>query len=98
MLASQSKCAQELAINEFITFGTLRAGGHLQWLNIAREIAAKGLSMERWEVQILIMQSIWQVGPVRAEPLGITCFLDWHEESENYQFCRRMLDVLDGLH
>jgi len=98
VLANQSKCAQELGINEFIAFGTLRAGGRLQWLNIAREIAAKSLSMERWEVQVLIMQSAWQIGPVNTNSRHATPMIDWHEELENDRFCQCMLDVLDGLH
>lgn len=98
VLASQSECAQELEINEFIAFGALRAGGRLQWLNIAREIAAKSLSMERWEVQVLIMQSIWQIGPVRMGFCGTAPFMDWHEELGNTRFCQRMLSILDSLH
>ena len=95
VLARQSECAQALELNEFIAFGTLRAGGRLQWLNIAREIAVKGLSMERWEVQVLMMQSIWQIGPVATD---MNSLVDWHEELENTRFCRRMLYVLDSLH
>lgn len=95
VLANQSECAQELEINEFIAFGTLRAGGRLQWLNIMREIAAKSLSLERWEVQILIMQSIWQIGLLDQDS---TLLLDWHEESKNTRFCQNILGVLDGLH
>jgi len=97
VLANQSECAQKLQINEFIAFGTLRAGGRLQWLNIVREIAAKSLSLERWEVQVLIMQSIWQVGPLKKDQ-DSTLLLDWHEESGNARFCQSILGVLDGLH
>jgi hypothetical protein len=98
VLASQSECARELEMNEFIAFGTLRAGGRLQWLNIVREIAARSFSMERWDVQVLIMQSIWQIGPVRTGSCGTAPLLDWHEELENTRFCQCMLGVLDGLH
>ena len=98
VLATQSECAQELDLNEFIAFGTLRAGGRLQWLNIAREIAAQGLRMERWEVQILMIQSAWQIGPVKMDPRDATPLIDWHMESGNAGFSRCMLGVLDGLH
>ena len=98
VLARQSECARALELNEFIAFGTLRAGGRLQWLNIAREIAAKGLSMERWEVQVLMMQSIWQIGPITTDTRQVKPLLDWHEELENTRFCQRMLYVLDSLH
>ena len=81
MLANQSECAQQLEINKFIAFGTLCTSGCLQWLNIVWEIAAKSLSLEHWQVQIPIMQSIWQIGPLKMDQ-DSTLLLDWHEELE----------------
>lgn len=40
----------------------MRSGQRLQWLNIAREIAARSLSFRKEEVHTIITQAVWQVG------------------------------------
>jgi len=62
VLAQQIKCPAELSLSEFIEFGSLRAGHHLQWHNIHRAIVQGSLSLETESVFSLICQTVWQAG------------------------------------
>lgn len=66
IMATQSKCSNELQLHEYLAFGLLRAGHRIQWLNIIRELRALTLTFSKREVNMLIMQAAWQAGP--AEP------------------------------
>jgi len=63
-IASQVDCPDDINLHEFIAFSGLRSGPHLQWLNIARELASPSLSFSREEVHTLITQTAWQLGPL----------------------------------
>jgi len=63
VLAQQIKCPAELALSEFIEFGSLRAGLRLQWHNIHRAIVQGSLSLEADSVFSLICQTVWEAGP-----------------------------------
>ena len=63
VLASQSLCAQELTLHEYIAFGCLRADGeHTQWLNVSRELGSVNLDFNAEEVCLLITSATLQVG------------------------------------
>ena len=62
VIADQASCPRNLSLQEFISFGSLRADGErLQWLNIARELSASNLNLNAPEVCTLFCQAIWQV-------------------------------------
>ncbi|KAK6504674.1 hypothetical protein TWF481_006613 [Arthrobotrys musiformis] len=63
VLALQHKCHPKLSLDEFYEYGTLRAGHRLQWLNIAKGLKARSLSLDRKEVSFLILQAAWEAGP-----------------------------------
>lgn len=63
VLADQNNCHQDLTLQEFYSFGSLRAGHRLQWRSIAREITAQGLNFSAEDVHSLLTQAAWQVGP-----------------------------------
>lgn len=82
VIASQADCPDDLSVHEYISFGTLRSGGLLQWLNIVRELRADILSFSREEVQTLIAQAIWQLGPLDDNGSQRV----WHHELEEEAF------------
>lgn len=66
VLCRQSSCPPELGLSEFVTFGSLRAGGHLQLRNILHAISALSLSFDTPAVGVLLFQALWEAGP----PMG----------------------------
>jgi hypothetical protein len=64
VLASQSKCPIGVTLTEYNTFGQVRAGNRIQWLNIMRAIRTQSLPFSEPGVFALIVQSIWQAGPI----------------------------------
>ena len=64
VLAEQSTCPKNFSLNEFIKYGSFRAGHRLQMRNLLDAIETRGLSFKHRAVYSLIAQSIWQVGPI----------------------------------
>jgi hypothetical protein len=92
VLANQSECPSELNLHEYYAFGTLRSGPRIQWLNIAREVAARMLSFHREEVQSLLVQAAFQIGPLNGQDSR-----EWHLELKSSNFGVVLLSELDGL-
>ena len=92
VLAQQSKCPTDLSLHEFTAFGSIRAGPRLQWFNIAREIAAQTLSVNREEVHILLTQAAWQIGPQSEGGKW-----EYHDELSSHDFGIALLTVLGKL-
>ena len=66
VLASQSKCPQELTIREYIKYGCFRAGHRLQMTNLLDAIETRSLSFKHSAVFALLAQTLWQVGPLNS--------------------------------
>ena len=65
VIALQSECPVELQLIAFKDFGSLRAGGgSLQWRNIAVALEGGTLDLNHLPVLMLILLSVYQVGPV----------------------------------
>ena len=92
VLADQSECPSDLNLHEYYAFGTLRSGPRIQWLNIARELAARILSFHRGEVQSLLMQAAFQIGPLIGQGGR-----EWHLELKSSDFGVVLLSELDSL-
>ena len=91
VIASQAECPKTLTMHEFYAFGTLRSGHRLQWRNIARELTARILNLNRHEPHALIVQAAWQVGPFSE---GQVC-RESHADLEEVEFGRSLLSALD---
>ena len=91
-IVKQSEASTELTLHEYIAFGELRSGSRLQWLNIARELRVGVLSFSRLEVQMLLAQAAWQIGPI--SPSGA---LSWHTQLECSQFCEVLITEAEHL-
>ncbi|KAF9503488.1 hypothetical protein BS47DRAFT_1369498 [Hydnum rufescens UP504] len=92
VLAKQSECPADISLHEYITFGGIRAGSRIQWLNISREIAAQTLNLNREEVYLLLTQAAWQIGPQSDGENW-----DYHEELSSPDFSIALLQVLGKL-
>lgn len=92
VMANQSKCPQDLQLNEYIAFASLRSGARLQWLNIARELPARILSFHKEEVLTLIMQAVWQIGHLAEDGEW-----EWHAELKSKEFSLVLLKELEDL-
>ena len=75
-IVKQGNCPADLSIHEQLAFSNLRCGGHLQWMNIARELRTRTLTFSRDEVHTLLMQAAWQIGPLDKDD-GLRT---WHSE------------------
>ncbi|OBZ78436.1 hypothetical protein A0H81_02000 [Grifola frondosa] len=92
IIANQIDCSKDLTLHEFMSFGVLRSGPLLQWLNILRELRANILTFRREEVHALLMQAAWQVGPLSQDGDP-----EWHVELANVEFGFALLSELRDL-
>lgn len=74
VIADQANCPKDINLHEHYSFGTLRSGPALQWMNIFRELTANTLRFHRQEVVELIEMAVWQAGPANRQ---INC-RNWH--------------------
>ncbi|KAJ8076100.1 hypothetical protein PM082_022085 [Marasmius tenuissimus] len=92
VIASQSDCHRDLSLHEYIAFGTLRAGGRIQWLNILRELRARTLTFSDEAVEMLVSQTALQMGPLSGDGHWA-----WHEPLEDNAFHTRLIEELEAL-
>ncbi|KAJ7144287.1 hypothetical protein C8R44DRAFT_973870 [Mycena epipterygia] len=92
VLASQDQAHASLNLHEHISFGSLRSGGRLQWLNITRELRMRVLAFHHAEVHALIAQAASQIGPILADDVA-----EWHVELAEHAFGQLLLDELESL-
>jgi hypothetical protein len=90
VIAAQNQCPADISIDEYLAFGQLRSGNRLQWRNIMRAIRAQTLTFSECGVYLLILQSVWQVGPMGDEGL---C-REAHSDLMDDQFCQEVLEEL----
>ena len=97
VIVKQSEASTELTLHEHLAFSELRSGSRLQWLNIARELRVGALSFSRLEVQMLIAQAAWQVGPITLVGALGAPSLEWHRQLECSQFCETLVTEAEHL-
>ncbi|KAJ6646166.1 hypothetical protein Bhyg_01377, partial [Pseudolycoriella hygida] len=89
--ANQSICSIELTLAEYKNFGSLRADGHrLQLRKLYAMIATEALSFETSSVLALVLQTIWETGPVGECLYHRESHEDFLEES----FASEMIEML----
>jgi hypothetical protein len=91
VISRQTNCPEALTLHEFYAFASLRSGHRLQWRTIARELAAGALNFNREETDTLVLQAIWQAGPLGQ----LSLCRDSHADLEEQEFGMSMLSVLD---
>ncbi|KAG1894568.1 uncharacterized protein F5891DRAFT_1255076 [Suillus fuscotomentosus] len=92
VMANQADCHKDVTIHEFIAFGTLRSGPHLQWMNVLRELHARTLNFRREEIHLLLAQAVSQAGPFSSND-----GLIWHEDLNSVPFLIALLGELEEL-
>lgn len=63
VIASQSDCPVHMSLDEFKAFCTVPLGCRLQWKNILIQLSAPSLDFAKVETSVLLLQTIYQVGP-----------------------------------
>eukprot|EP00854_Cymbomonas_tetramitiformis_P006373 gene6373-7637_t len=63
VIARKNEADERLSLGEYAAFGKLRAGCRLQLVRLVQALAQGSLSLEREEVTLLVMATLWQVGP-----------------------------------
>ena len=91
VIAAQDACPQDFTVHEFYAFATLRAGHRLQWRNIARELRSQSLKFGREETLMVIIQSIWQAGPLGNG----TVYRDTHVDLTEADFALSLVSSID---
>jgi len=66
VLAIQNLCPTEVELTSWNEFGTVRAGGYLQWRNMAAVFEGSTLDLNSLPVAVLFLQAAYQVGPLPA--------------------------------
>ncbi|KAJ7160687.1 hypothetical protein C8R43DRAFT_343093 [Mycena crocata] len=92
VLASQDQAPASLNLHEHTSFGSLRSGGRLQWLNITSELCQRVLSFNHPEVHILFAQAATQIGPISSCDIA-----EWHIDLADPGFGEVLLDQLETL-
>ncbi|KAK7040132.1 hypothetical protein VNI00_009938 [Paramarasmius palmivorus] len=94
VIADQSDCHQDLTLHEYIAFASLRSGSAIQWHNMARELHSRHLTFRSAEVEMLISQAAFQIGPLSSSSLAEW---EWHMELHVHDFGQMLLDELRNL-
>lgn len=61
--ASQANCPNGMTLQEYIEIAGIRSGGKLQFLNLVRALHT-GMDFTRPHTLDLLVQTLWQVGPL----------------------------------
>ncbi|KAJ3798411.1 hypothetical protein GGU11DRAFT_723328 [Lentinula aff. detonsa] len=96
VISAQAHCHPDLSLHEFVAFGSLRSGGRLQWMNIAREIVAGSLTFRCESVHTLLLQAAFQVGNWKNSK-NEGWALEWHHELTDENFARKLLEIFMDL-
>ncbi|KAK6003188.1 hypothetical protein QM012_001033 [Aureobasidium pullulans] len=89
VMSKQRECDVRLKKEEFLAFGSLRAGEKVQNINILRELGCSNLDHANPAVAILLLQAMWEVGSPCSRDLRQA-----HEEFLNPTFRSRLLTLL----
>ncbi|PVF91589.1 hypothetical protein CPB86DRAFT_820360 [Serendipita vermifera] len=93
VIATQHRCPVDLSLSEYMTFGHIRAGNRLQWRNIIRALRAQSLSFSESSVYLLIIQTIWQAGPMGDDEM----YREAHADLLDELFCDQALDEIQAI-
>ncbi len=93
VISDQETCSKALSLQEYLSFGSLRADGErVQWQNIKRELAGSNLSLNTEAVCTLITQAAWQAGSSGSSDLR-----NAHLDLENPSFCFELLTTIGTI-
>ncbi|KAH0338328.1 hypothetical protein KCU81_g7698, partial [Aureobasidium melanogenum] len=89
VISRQHECDVRLEKNEFLSFGNLRAGERIQWINILRELGCTNLDFTHPAVTTAILQAAWEAGSPSNDILR-----NAHAEFASPLFCSKLLSML----
>ncbi|THY36728.1 hypothetical protein D6D01_00185 [Aureobasidium pullulans] len=89
VMSRQHECDVRLEKEEFLAFGSLRAGERVQSINILRELGCSNLDHTNLAVTTLILQATWEAGSSACE-----ISRQAHMEFSNPRFRNKLLALL----
>ena len=89
VMSRQHECDIRLEKTEFLSFGNLRAGEQIQWINILRELGCTNLDFTHPAVATVLLQAAWESGSALSDVLR-----NAHAEFANSVFCEQLLFLL----
>ncbi|KAH0034044.1 hypothetical protein KCU78_g2340, partial [Aureobasidium melanogenum] len=89
VMSRQHECDDRLEKNEYLAFGSLRAGERIQWINILCQLGCTNLDFTHPAVTTVLLQAAWESGSPSSDVLR-----NAHAEFANPVFCGRLLFLL----
>ncbi|KAL9002774.1 MAG: hypothetical protein Q9188_004316 [Gyalolechia gomerana] len=86
IVASQTRCPNDLTVAEYISFQDLRVGTRVQWIKLLRELNSSNLSFGSVEVTTLVIELALGAGP----PEGGQVLRAAHWVFRDQSFCRAL--------
>jgi len=91
VIAEQFSCPDHMTLQEFKELSDIPLGTRLQWWNIAAQLIAPLVDLNRPETILVILQCIYQVGP---PPQSGETARSSHEMLQTGEFCSVLLGAL----
>jgi hypothetical protein len=88
ILAMQYLCPTDVELTSWNDFGSVRAGGYLQWRNMAAVFEGSTLELDALPVAMLFLQAAYQVGPLPADQ-------HWNFDLSETSFVRLLFDHVE---
>lgn len=92
VIASQSDCPDHMSLDEYKALSTIPLGYRIQWFHILRELSLPSVDFKKAETSIVILQSIYQVGPPKIGSV----FRESHSILDDEDFSYHLLEALHG--
>ncbi|KAI1337558.1 hypothetical protein F5Y15DRAFT_147782 [Xylariaceae sp. FL0016] len=89
-ITTQWECPDHLTLDEYKALATLPLGHRIQWHNILRELKSPSVDFRKGETVLIVLQCIFQAGPVACANVLRDGHLTLHDE----QFC---ITILQGV-
>lgn len=89
VMSKQQECDMRLEREEFLAFGSLRAGEMVQSINILRELGCSNLDHTNPAVTVVVLQAVWEAGSPCSNDIRQA-----HQAFLDSAFCSRLLTML----
>ncbi|KAI4755339.1 hypothetical protein E4T52_08278 [Aureobasidium sp. EXF-3400] len=89
VMSKQHECDMRLEKEEFLAFGSLRAGEYVQSINILRELGCSNLDHTNPAMTVVLLQALWEAGSPSSYDLRHA-----HEAFLDPAYCKKLLALL----
>jgi hypothetical protein len=97
VIAALGICPQTVSKAEFLKFGLYRSGPRLQALNLIDALESKILPFKHEAVFNLMIQALWELGPITTKDVNPVDCLIWHSEFNTEKYLNQLFVSLHEL-